>query len=1127
MKRILALILALMLALGCVSALAEAMPQTDSVLPQTGDVVCGFEVKEIRDFPLVGAQLVLFEHQKTGARLLWVANEDTNRVFQLAFPTRPQDETGLPHVFEHAVLFGSEKYPATTLFFNIRNQTYQTYMNAYTTDACTVFPLASLSEKQLLSLADCYVDACFHPLIITQESIFKTQAWHYDLPDLDGELTYEGVVYSEMLGAMTLQRMALGNANGETFPGAALSYEHGGLPESIPEMTWEDVKNFHEKYYHPSNCLALLYGQFEDYAAFLQLLDDAFFPFERAEFAFEDAGYTPIAEPVVASFAYPMAEGTNVSHQSVVIYYILCPGLRDDPALESLVDHLCSMLNEKASVLNQSFVKAFPAGQVSCGRELAGPEDAICFTATGMNENDAEAFKALVDEAIKAVAENGFPQDMVDSAMASLNLSTKLISENTNPVEGVVYSLTYNYAVSGDPFSYPAYVESLSRIDDENQSGLLKEAAAWLAARELYTLTITYPAPGLKEEQDAALKEKLAAIKAGMTQEELQAIVDETNAAPKEEDTSALMAKIKAVTVESLPEEVKTYAVSDSTDDSGVRHLEAIAGVDGIGQVRLMLDAAALPQEDIHWLRLFTRLLGEMDTDRHTKEELDVLISRYLYSNSIKVSCLEIDDGVHPYLAASWIAADDDLAAGYDLAEELLFHTRFDDTEKLAKLVDAQKTSARAEINNNAYQIMLYRGLADRYPVYRYFSYMNYLEYYAFLEELEQMLSEAPEEAVRHLEAVQAFFANSAGAVAAFAGNEQSIEKNRVLADAFMAKLDHTEREAVTYDLPVPSQREALVIDGQIQFNSLIATEGDLGLDGFDAGLAAITTMVSDKVLVPVLRDQMGVYSPMNGVLDNGSMYLITYRDPSVKETFEVYASLADRIAQMELTQDELDGYIMSAFSELAMPVGELSGALGAIIDVLEGNDPLRTLTYMRQLKAVTPESVKAAAEFYRKAWENGVRSTAGSIAAISANADLYEVILNPFNTQDSTKVELTDAPEGSEHYEGVRFVFEKGIMSALTEDTFGVSENATVGDMAAGIYASLGGPAGDPQGAVDWLAGFGLLDPATDIHAELTEEMLCYVLADGLGVGISTDTPETIVTRGDLADLFFQLFPQ
>ena len=185
MKKLLSLFLALAMIVSVVPALAEtaeAEAAEAAGLPAVGDVVEGFEAKEIRPFEMIGATLVLFEHQKTGAKVLYIANEDTNRAFQLTFPTRPVDDTGLPHIFEHATLSGSEKYPSTGLWFNLAYQSYQTYMNAYTTDAMTSFPVASLSEKQLLALADFYTDCCLHPLILGREDIFRTEAWRY--PDL-------------------------------------------------------------------------------------------------------------------------------------------------------------------------------------------------------------------------------------------------------------------------------------------------------------------------------------------------------------------------------------------------------------------------------------------------------------------------------------------------------------------------------------------------------------------------------------------------------------------------------------------------------------------------------------------------------------------------------------------------------------------------------------------------------------------------------------------------------------------------------------------------------------------------------------------------------------------------------
>lgn len=1126
MKKVFAVLLALTMLLGCVPGLAEDMPaeKEGPVIPSAGDVTEGFEVKEVRDFPLYGAELVYFEHQKTGAKVFWIANDDTNRVFQLTFPTRPSDNTGLPHVFEHATIYGSEKYPAASMFFNVSYQTYQTYMNAYTTDAMTCYPLASLSEEQLLALADYYLDSCFHPLIMRDESIFRTQAWHYDLPDAESDMVYEGVVYSEMLGALTLNRKAMDNANAVTFPGAAISYDYGGDPEFIPEMTWDDVKNYHDKYYHPSNCIVYLYGRLENMGAFLKMLNDEFSGFEKAGFSYADDGYTPITESVTSKIAYPVAEGFDTKNQSVVYYYILCPGMKGDIEQEHLIDHVCSLLNTTGSVLQQEMRKAYPSASISVGREVAAPEDAVGFTVSNVSEDDAEALKALIDKALAAVAAEGFPQEMVDSEMAALELSARLAREGSNPVEELVYPFAYDYAVSGDVFAYAEDIEAQKKIGEENEQGLLKDAAAkWLTGDVLYTLTTTWPAPGEKEKADAALAEKLAGIKAGMSGDELQAVVEETNREDAPEDTSELMAKIKVVTVENLPEEMREYQVSDETDENGVRHIDAAADVDGVGKVELLLDAETLPQEDIHWMRLFTRLLGKMDTDRHTKEELNVLMPRYLYGSTFGVLCSETENGVHPYVAAEWIGLDEELASGYDLAEEILFHTRFTDAETLKGLIAEQQTLVRNQINSSAYQIMLYRALSSGNPFYAYYNYLNFTDYYTFLNEIAKTMEAEPETVAAKLEKIRQFFHNSAGAVVGFAGNAESIALNRALADAFCAGLDHEEREAAAFAIPAASRREAMIIDGNTHYNVLAATMEELGLEELDYGLEAVCSLLADKVLVPVLREGMGVYTPLAGIVEDAGLFLVTYRDPSIRETFDVYAGLPERISSMEVTQDELDGYIMGAYSALALPQGELTGAITAVEETLAGKDAAEKLEKMKQLKAVTPDSVKEAAELYRKAWEAGTRSTAGSAAKVNEAADLYDSILNPFGVEAAEAAEFTDVPEGSEYYDAVHFAVNNMMMGAVSDTEFGVDDPATLGELLFGLSPVLLGSSMSAEETQAALVQYGLMTGNEQLDTELTEQYLCDFL-NPIGAGMTTDTPDHVMTRGELADLLMQI---
>ena len=1128
MKKLLSLLLALALFVSVLPAIAEPTPaDTDEAvgLPAVGDVVEGFEVKEIRPFEMVGADLVLFEHQKTGAKLLYIANEDTNRAFQLTFPTRPIDNTGLPHVFEHSTLSGSAKYPSTGLWFNLIYQSYQTYMNAYTMDAMTSYPIASLSEEQLLALADFYTDCCLHPIVKEREDIYRTEAWRYEMEDMDSPLTLNGTVYSEMTGAMDLRESALDNANLVTFPGAALTFNYGGKPEAIPEMTWDALKNYHDTYYHPSNCIAYLYGSFEDYTVFLKLLDEAFSPYEKKEFSFTDSGYTRITEPVVTSVPYAVAEGTDTANQSTIYYYIICPGLKENKAQQRAADHVWELLGNNGSLLMQNLKKAFPSGSFSCGRELAAPDDALVFVANNVNKEDAEAFRTVVNDSLKQIAQDGFDTVQLDSIVTAKLLNNKLALESGEPVDTVINNLAYAYAVTGNPFDYVESTEDQANIMDENAQGLLTAAISdWYVDPELYTLTTTYPEPGLKEKQDAALAEKLAEIKAGMTDEEKQAIIDATHAEPEEDENAEMIAALTPVTVADLPEEVREYAITDETGEDGVRRMNAVAGVDGVGKVDLYFDARTLPQEDIHYLRLFTRLLGQLDTDAHSKEELAVLMDRYLMSRTIGVDTCNTPekDDVIAYLIAEWVALDDDLAAGYDLMKEILFHTQFTDLQTLSERITAQKAYVRNSINNNPYVALYSRqeGVGD--PRSRYYDYLNYTSYYAFLEELEAQMASEPETVVARLQNIQSFFTNRSGAVATFAGNEASIAVNAPLVDTFFADIASEEREYPAYDLPVPPIREAVSVDGNIQYNCNCAAFSQIGVEP-DYSLNVIGSLIADQLLIPVLRDQMGAYSVWCGTDGDYAMYLISYRDPNVKATFDLYDSIPEKLAAMELTQEQIDGYIMQQYSSLAKPAGELGGAVTAMTNILHRRPADEKLQQMRAYKSVTPESVKAAAEAYAKLMEKGCRGTVGPIGTLQANSDLYDAIQNPFHTEDLSQVSFSDVAEDNEHHDAIYAAFTSGMMAAKEEGLFAPDEPATVGDFLGGLYMLIGGGSNDPDACKETLVGYGLVAADQDLNAELHEDLLCGLLT-AIGAEMTTDTPDAAVTRADLADLFVQL---
>ena len=291
-------------------------------------------------------------------------------------------------------------------------------------------------------------------MVMENEKIFRTEAWRYRLDEAEAPLTIEGTVYTEMLGALNLDESAFNNALQAMFPGSKACNEHGGDPDFIPDMTWQMLKDYHARYYHLSNCAAYLYGRFEDYAAFLELLDGYFSAYEKKEFSFEDSGYDPITEPVVRSLSFPLEEGSSTENASVIFYGFVCPGLRKDLEQELVINTMTDLFADDASSLQQSFQEALPYGTLESHIVTMGPEDAVTFIAKNVNPEDAEVFREIVDKAIADVAENGFPADLVDAVMASLETSALLTRESGDLVEKLIQPIIDYKVYSGDPWNY-------------------------------------------------------------------------------------------------------------------------------------------------------------------------------------------------------------------------------------------------------------------------------------------------------------------------------------------------------------------------------------------------------------------------------------------------------------------------------------------------------------------------------------------------------------------------------------------------------------------------------------------------------------------------------------------------
>ncbi len=664
----------------------------------------------------------------------------------------------------------------------------------------------------------------------------------------------------------------------------------------------------------------------------------------------------------------------------------------------------------------------------------------------------------------------------------------------------LLVNIAYNWAAAdGDPLAYARYVDNTQNYVRFAEEGVYQDLLSRLTVDNprVAMLTMT-PAPGQKEAQDAALTEKLQQKKAEMSEADIAALVDAAaNFEGKQEDDAAqYVGQLQAVSVDTLPEERRMYTITDETGADQVRRMHAQADVSGVGHALLLLDAGTLPQEDLHWYKLFTELVGKLDTAQRPNAALTALMTRYLYQLDLRPTVYVGADrqGVYPKLRVSWIAMDEDMAPAYDLVYELLYETKLDDAQKVANLVTQTKNNLRQAITQMPYQLQIYRAYAYASPGFQYYNYLYWLDYYTFLEQAEQLFEQDPAVALQRLQAVQAHLRARPDAVSAFAGSEDSAPIHRQSADAFLAKLDDTTREQVTYSLPAIAQREAIVVDAAVQYNMLYAPKALLGLEQTSAEFDALGMLLADTYLQPQLREQYGAYGVQHMSSEDGVM-MLTFMDPNIQETFDVYAAMPDAIEAMDLNQETINGYILSAYSGYTLSQGELQGALSALLGTLDERPQEVYLQWMKELKGLTPEKVQAYAPLYRQLSEQGHRSTAGGAAILKENAELFDVVYNPFGVKEADPGALSDVASDAWYKEAVDFVLNGNIMKPVNEGAFEPDKPITAGEASEGFLALMGAPSTPAEEAMRILRGGGVLKE--DVKAEdiLTREQLVHIL--------------------------------
>ena len=1012
MKNCLAFLLAALLALFALGASAE-----EQVLPAVGDEICGFKVTQIVHNAQYDLDFVHMEHEKTGALLVYIPCEDTERSFTVSFRTPAESDKGIPHVYEHSTLGGSEKYPDPSLFFSMMNQTYNTYLNAATYISNTTFDSASLSEQQLLAFADYTMAGLYHPLIMTDERSMMREAYRYELADEDAPLTLTGTVYSEMKAHTSPMVLSQVRATKMMYPGSRFAAFNGGDPDYIPEMTWQELKDFHDKYYHPSNSLTVLYGKL-DAEPFLKLIDEEISRYDRQDIALTDDAYTPISGHVQVKETIPVSAD---SAKEAYIYY----AMPLDGATEHEMDVLSlftSMYVTNGSPIFDLFAEQMPGVSVSVGLNK-NPAPMLVFTVYGAAEEDADRVKALLDEGIALTAEKGVNGEMMKAAATSFKLQLVQRRESNNKGVSIGAMITTAWGPDGDELAYAEDDRRMAQIAELADAEALRSVAERvLLNSETSAYGVYVTAPGELEKKNAAEEERLAKMKEDMTDEERAALIARTKDFAEWTEANAastMIDTVKVVNAQNLPEEIVRYEAEDTVQD-GVRVIRADVNSDDLVSVQLVFAADNVPYEQYDAFDAYIQLVGSIDTENYTSDAITTAAMNISTGLSItRKFILTGDGGFKPVVNVSWECLPENLAACYELARELIWRT--DTTDVTNARLTLSTNSQMGAIFLAADPSMLLSLILPGYTsdAGRFAALANMGE--RFTTSMD-MCNWSDEELGALLEGGKALLLDAMRVenltictVGSKENNDAAIAEGLRLAGELSAEPgEHIDYAALMEEMPGSI---AFPMDIDIGYNAMAMGFEGTGYE-LTGQLKVFASLVTDKVLLPELRFKNSSYGA-NMQVGRTGLLMYSYRDPKLAETFELYNSLGDMVRSLELTQEDIDGFIVSVFSGMSMPMGPMTGGEQAVSDKLNGLDSFSdTLRYMHEAKQTTPEDIKALAGILDTLAEKGGRMSIHSQKLIEENSAMFDAVDDCCMFSDSGMADLS-ALLGGDYMDG------------------------------------------------------------------------------------------------------------
>lgn len=941
----------------------------------------------------------ILRHKKSGARIAILSNNDDNKVFYIGFRTPPEDETGVPHIIEHTTLCGSKKFPVKDPFIELAKGSLNTFLNAMTYPDKTVYPVASCNDQDFKNLMDVYLDAVFNPNITKYEEIFKQEGWHYELTGKDDELKINGVVYNEMKGAYSSPDEVLSSQIYRSlFPDNTYSKDSGGNPEYIPKLTYEAYLDFYHKYYHPSNSYIYLYGDM-DVVERLEWLDKEYLSLYDYKKVNSEINKQPAFDEIKNVEAQYSITMDDSQENKTYLSYNRVVGDSLDEMLYQAFDVLdYALVSSPGAPVKQALIDAGIGDDVYGSYDAGILQPVFSFVAKNANASQADEFESIIENTLKEVVKTGINKEALLAGINSSEFKFREADFGQFP-KGLLFGLNCLDSWLFDdmkPFIHLECLDTFAKlrraVDTDYFEKLIQE---YLLDNTHGSSVTVKPKRGLGNEREEALAKELSDYKAYLSDEEIDKLIEETEHLKKyqeEPSSDEDLRKLPMLTRADMKKEAMPFSNIEDTlsDVKVVRHdIES----NGIDYISFLFDAGDFAQSELGYLGFFTNALGLVSTENYSYT--DLANATNIYTGGISTGTAS-----HPDIKdrnnfvfkfeVKLKVLEKNLDKALELMEQMLLSSDFTDTKRLGEIVAQIKARLQANLSSSGHLVAAMRSMSSfsRYALYQ--DELKGIAFYRSICRIEKELFESPESVSDKLAAIaKKLFARNRMLIS-FTGNSEAYGNAKLSLEKVIAGFNKMSAIGNQAEVHFNTAKEAFIDASQIQY---VAKTGDFICEGYEytGALRLLRIILSYDYLWINVRVKGGAYGCMNTFLRSGESYFVSYRDPNLSDTLDVYDRIPEYIKSFSPDERDMTKYIIGTFSALDTPMNPEAKGSRSLSAYLEGITYEQIQKERNEILNAQPEDIRRLADLVEAVLKKDSICVIGNENMIKESAGLFE----------------------------------------------------------------------------------------------------------------------------------------